>query len=97
MVKDCFTGQSPGKAIFIPAAPDVSLGSLGAGWDTAGVRGLDWLGLRREAGWYERARFLTSMNRSHINPNGTPVFMISHQWGRSHLIPMANRRRPSQI
>ena len=23
MVKDCFTGQSPGKAISIPAAPDV--------------------------------------------------------------------------
>ena len=23
VVKDCFTGQSPGKAISIPAAPDV--------------------------------------------------------------------------
>ena len=57
VVKDCFTGQSPGKAISIPAAPDVQgnpakskprllRGGLGHGW-CSGVR----LGLRREAGW----------------------------------------------
>ena len=57
VVKDCFTGQSPGKAISIPAAPDVQgspakskarllRGGLGHDW-CAGVG----LGLRREAGW----------------------------------------------
>ena len=57
MVKDCFTGQSPGKAISIPAAPDVQgnpakskprllRGGLGHDW-CAGVG----LRLRREAGW----------------------------------------------
>ena len=42
---DCFTGQSPGNAISIPAAPGArmagpnpSLNSLGAGWETAGRR-----------------------------------------------------------
>ena len=40
---------------------------------------------------------------SHINgriphpPNGTPIWMISHHWGRSHLIPMEHCRKPSQI
>ena len=48
VVKDCFTGQSPGRAISIPAAPDVqgnpakSKPRLLRGWDTTGVRGLDW-------------------------------------------------------
>ena len=57
VVKDCFTRQSPGKAISIPAAPDVQgnpakskprllRGGLGHDW-CAGVG----LGLRREAGW----------------------------------------------
>ena len=57
VVKDCFTGQSPGKAISIPAAPDVQgnpakskprllRGGLGHGW-CSGVG----LGLGREAGW----------------------------------------------
>ena len=57
LVKHCFTGQSPGKAISIPAAPDVQgnpatskprllRGGLGHDW-CAGVG----LGLRREAGW----------------------------------------------
>ena len=56
VVKDCFTGQSPGKAISIPAAPDVQrnqarskpyllrggLGELaGGGWTTPSKR--SWL------------------------------------------------------
>ena len=56
-MKDCFTGQSPGKAISIPAAPDVQgnpakskprllRGGLGHDW-CVGVG----LGFRREAGW----------------------------------------------
>ena len=45
-----------------------------------------------------RARALSHINGqiSH-QPNGTPHLLISHQWGRSHLIPMAHRRKSSQI
>ena len=56
MVKDCFTGQSPGKTISIPAAPDVQRsqtkskpellrGGLGDDWRVEAGRGL-----QREAG-----------------------------------------------
>ena len=57
VLKDCFTGQSPGKAISIPAAPDVQRsqtkskpellrGGLGDDWRVEAARGL-----QREAGW----------------------------------------------
>ena len=38
---DCFTGQSPGKDICTPAAPDVQGNLRSRGWDTTSVRRLD--------------------------------------------------------